>query len=368
MNNRLKSRYKGKRFSRLGKERGAAIAAILSSAATWALPRVLPQEVVTKELIKISMAISLPIKFITGWLPISIIELFLIAMIPALIYLIWSMIRKPEEALPSEGGVISSCLVIVGVMLTLFNITLGFAYERTPLRQELGYAEAAVNKETLKAAITTLLDVGQEARKKADFEGRTVRSYGRQLQADYKVLALEQPAYAGQAALPKRAILSVPMSYLGVGGMYSPFTCEAMINGDATNPSIPFTVAHEMAHSLGFARENEANFSAFLVCIQSDDAAVRYSGCFTGLLYMLPAYRRADPENYAELYNSIDEAVRLDFAEYFDHIEKYEGSVNDFHSKINDLFLKSNGQSEGVASYGLIVNLIVEWNEANGVS
>lgn len=81
------------------------------------------------------------------------------------------------------------------------------------------------------------------------------------------------------------------MSHLGVGGLYSPFTCEAVINTDCTPPSLPFTVAHEMSHSLLVAREEEANFSAFLACSSCDDAA-RSTRLLQGLLYTCSAYYR----------------------------------------------------------------------------
>ncbi|HWQ51547.1 MAG TPA: DUF3810 domain-containing protein, partial [Terriglobales bacterium] len=280
-----------------------------------------------------------------------------------IIYLTVSIFKKPEEELPEESGIVSSCLLLIGVMLTIFNVTMGFSYARTPLGQSLAYGEVEVNAETLRAAALTLAKEGAAARREADFTGRTVRSYGRQLRGEYAMLSEKMPLYAGYAALPKRAILSVPMSYLGVGGMYSPFTCEAIVSDDTTPPSLAFTVAHEMAHSLGFSRENEANFSAFLVCMNSADPALRYSGCFTGLLYLLPACNRADPDRYAELYNSIDEGIRADIVEYYAHIEKYEGFIEELHSKINDLFLKSNGEEQGIASYGMVVDLIVAWNE-----
>ncbi len=311
----------------------------------------------------VSKTVSAPIKWLTGWLPFSLLEVMLIALIPVLIYLVISMFRKPEDELPSEGGILSSCLLLIGIMLTVFNITMGFAYARISLGQSLQYDEAQVNVVTLRAAVMTLAEEGSAAREKADFSGRTVRSYGRQFRTVYAELSKLEPVYAGYAALPKRAILSVPMSYLGVGGMYSPFTCEAIVSDDTTPPALAFTVAHEMAHSLGFSRENEANFSAFLVCMTSDDPALRYSGCFTGLLYTLSAYRHADPDHYAELYNSLDSGIRSDISEYFAYIEKYDGFIGKLHSKINDLFLKSNGEQEGIASYGLVVDLIVAWNE-----
>jgi len=56
------------------------------------------------------------------------------------------------------------------------------------------------------------------------------------------------------------------MSYLGIGGVYFPFTGEANVNISMPHTSIPFTACHEMAHQIGFAREDEANFIAYIAC------------------------------------------------------------------------------------------------------
>ena len=365
MNEKLQERYRGRRWGNIGARWLWAAAAVIAAALTWVLPRLLTAAAVTKYLVPVSKAVSVPIKWLTGWLPFSLLEVALIALLPTFAYLIFVLFKKPEEELPEEGGIVTSCLILIGVMLTVFNVVMGFSYSRTPLGQSLMYGETEVNAVTLRATVVTLAEKGAAARKQADFTGRTVRSYGRQLRGEYEELSKTLPIYAGYSALPKRAILSVPMSYLGVAGMYSPFTCEAIVSDDTTPPSLAFTIAHEMAHSLGFSRENEANFSAFLVCMNSKDPTLRYSGCFMGLLYTLTAYRSADPDHYAELYNSIDEGIRSDITEHFAYIEKYEGVIENLHSKINDLFLKSNGEQEGIASYGQVVDLIVAWNEQN---
>jgi len=365
LNEKLQERYRGRRWGYIGARWLWAIAAVVAAVLTWVLPRLLSADAVTKYLVPVSKVVSVPIKWLTGWLPFSLLEVILIALLPTFAYLVFVLFKKPEEELPEEGGILSSCLILIGVMLTIFNVVMGFSYSRTPLGQALMYDEAEVNAAMLRATVVTLAKEGAAAREQADFTGRTVRGYGRQLREEYAALSNTLPIYAGIAALPKRAILSVPMSYLGVGGMYSPFTCEAIVSDDTTPPSLAFTVAHEMAHSLGFSRENEANFSAFLVCMDSEDPTLRYSGCFMGLLYTLSAYYHADPDSYAELYDSIDEGIRLDIAEHSAYLEKYEGIIGDLHSKINDLFLKSNGEQEGVASYGQVVDLIVAWNEEN---
>ena len=51
-------------------------------------------------------------------------------------------------------------------------------------------------------------------------------------------------------------------------------------------PIFPSTAAHELAHTRGFAREDECNFFAFLTSIASDSADCRYSG------YLSDVYKR----------------------------------------------------------------------------
>ena len=47
-------------------------------------------------------------------------------------------------------------------------------------------------------------------------------------------------------------------NYVGFQGYYNPFTTEAQYNAELPNTYIPFTLSHESAHQLGFAREQEA--------------------------------------------------------------------------------------------------------------
>lgn len=84
-------------------------------------------------------------------------------------------------------------------------------------------------------------------------------------------------------------------------------------------------------------------------------------GYFMGLLYTCSAYHQADPEGYRTFYRALDEGVRSDLVAYSEHVSQYEGWINDLQSDINDTFLKSNGQTAGVDSYGLMVNLLVAW-------
>ncbi|MBQ3077820.1 MAG: DUF3810 domain-containing protein [Clostridia bacterium] len=371
----LRGRYRGK----LSRRTPAVDPLVLRPALAltfWAvtalLPRLLPDAAVTTLLLPVSRLVSAPIKLVSSLVPFAILELLLLALplaaVALIAYSIWQEKNTPKgrEGLDDDEHfglweALSLLVTVAGIMLGIFQLTLGFGYHGLTLEQRLHYPEVAVTAESLSDTATLLAERAAGLRREADYEDRTVTRYGRELRRCYKSLAERHAVFKGYAARPKKVVLSVGMSYLGIGGMYSPFTCEAMINTDTVPFALPFTIAHEMAHSLLVAREDEANFAGFLACLESDDAALAYSGHFMALLYTCSAFNRADPEQYRLFYETMDEGVRDDLIAYSRHVDQYDGWINEMHSKVNDTFLKSNGQQAGVASYGLMVNLLVAW-------
>ncbi|NLT58592.1 MAG: DUF3810 domain-containing protein [Clostridiales bacterium] len=363
----LRSHYTGKPHTRIPRKVLVPLLAVLFWAVCRLLPRCLSEQAVTRWLIPVSRAISLPVKLVSGLLPFALLELLMIllpVLVVVLLFIDFDGASAGADARREELPPLSAGITTLALMLALFHLTMGFGYAGLTLDRQLDFPEVPVTAEVLYDTARLMGDRAAALRPRADYADRTVRGYEAAFRQTYRELARSYPVFAGRPARPKAALLSVPMSYLGIGGLYSPFTCEALINTDTTPPSLAFTVAHEMSHSLQIARENEANFSAFLACVESEDPAIQYSGYFMGLLYALPACRRADPDGYAGLLQSIDAQVRADLQAYHEHVAEYEGVVSRTHSRINDLFLKSNGQQEGVRSYGLMVNLLVAWREA----
>ena len=162
----------------------------------------------------------------------------------------------------------------------------------------------------------------------------------------------------------KRIMLSEPMTYTHISGVYTFFTGEANVNVNFPDYTIPFTAAHEFAHQRGIAREDEANFVAFLVCSESDDSYIRYSAYLNLYEYVAGALYSADQQAYAEAYYSLPREARLETAAYSKFFEKYRDSVaSDVSEVVNDTFLTVNG-TEGVKSYGMVVDLAVAYYKA----
>ncbi|NLB61175.1 MAG: DUF3810 domain-containing protein, partial [Clostridiales bacterium] len=142
---------------------------------------------------------------------------------------------------------------------------------------------------------------------------------------------------------------------------FIPYTAEANVNTDQPALLIPSSAAHENAHFLGIARENEANFAAYLACIYSPDINVKYSGTMLALINAGNKLHSVDSEKYAELYYSYSEEMRKDLADYSDYWKAYEGKVKEVSQKANDNYLKHNDQQDGVMSYGRVVDLLLAY-------
>ena len=200
-----------------------------------------------------------------------------------------------------------------------------------------------------------------------DSTGASVMPYGYDELAEKINDAYEK--YAASAdfvshfdSYPKPIALSKPMTYTHIAGVYTFMTGEANINTNYPDFIRPFTVAHEMSHQRGIAREEEANFMAFLVCIGSDDDYVRYGAYADVLNYVLNALYKADTQLYAKVRALMPQELKNEFISYSEYFIAYSDSTaSKISGAINDTFLHSQGQSEGVNSYGLVVDLAVAY-------
>lgn len=160
---------------------------------------------------------------------------------------------------------------------------------------------------------------------------------------------------------PKAMLGSEIMCHLNYTGIYNPFTNEANINVNQPDFKIPFTVCHEIAHQIGYSKENEANFISFLTCINSNDIYFEYSGYLSALVYCTNALYRADKDKYKEIRVTFSESVNRDLKYLSDFWSQYKGKTAEVANKSNDRFLKSTNQPQGVKSYGLVVDLLIAY-------
>lgn len=164
---------------------------------------------------------------------------------------------------------------------------------------------------------------------------------------------------SGQYGKPKPVFLSEFMCYTGIAGIYFPFTGEANININIPYPNLPSTVTHEMAHQRGYAREDEANFIAYLASISNPHIEFKYSGTLLALTHSVNALYKEDKESFEKLKGNFSESLLRDLSYINSFWEKYEGPIEKASTDINNAYLKANNQKEGIKSYGKMVDLLI---------
>lgn len=175
-----------------------------------------------------------------------------------------------------------------------------------------------------------------------------------------KTLAERYPILSRQLySSPKPVLMSPIMTKAGIAGVFFPFTMESNINTEAPLSTIPSTMAHELAHQSGFMREDEANFIAYLACRDSDDALMQYSGTLLAFNHSIAALEAADSNRALNVASKLSQAVQEDIKQNEQFWTENEGVISDASTSINDNYLKANRQTDGVSSYGRMVDLLL---------
>lgn len=301
--------------------------------------------------------------------PFSFAEFLLYALIAAFAALLaYCAVSAVQRKLPLVRltAIVLGIAIIVGAGLNAFYWLWGFNYYRSPIAERMGLDVQAVSTDDLTAACFALAQSANELRSglSEDDAGVFVYREGNSgilssIPAAYERAADSEPELAAAVYSAKPVAASHLMSIAGIAGIYIPFTAEANVNVHATPLLIAASAAHETAHYLGIAREEEANFVAYLACAASDDPQVRYSGTMLALIHAGNALAKADPEAYARLWDTYDDAVVRDLHANTVYVQENSGTVSEKTSEVNDNYLRANAQPSGIQSYGEMVDLLV---------
>lgn len=167
------------------------------------------------------------------------------------------------------------------------------------------------------------------------------------------------PRLSGPAVSAKAIASSHWLSYLDFTGFFFPFTGEACVNTDFPVSLFPSTVAHELAHQRGVAREQDANFVAVLSSLESGDLDYGYSACLLAYIHLGNALYSADYARWETIYQSLSGEVRLDMALNNAYWQQFETPVQTVSNTVHEGLLQSYDQQLGLKSYGACVDLLV---------
>ena len=303
---------------------------------------------------------------LTGWMPFSLAESIIIFLPAGLIIAIFGIIPKVAEDRVKSIRYVASLLSVVAYIYIIFVFTLGTGYQGSSVTNKLGVERRGISADELYRTAMALTEAVNEEVENIEFDrnGSSVMPYdfnelNRKLNDAYVKAADKYDFIMPVRTHVKAVALSEPMTYTHISGVYTFFTGEANVNINFPDYTIAYTMAHEMSHQRGVAREDEANFMAYLVCMESDDPYIRYSGTQSLLEYVYSALARADRSLYRECCAVLNDGVIGEMRAYNDFFEKYEKNVAATVSgTINNTYLTMQG-TEGTRSYGLVADLAV---------
>ena len=290
-----------------------------------------------------------------SWFPLSITELYYITIGIIILVSIIQLIKRFVKHKPVEGvkKILKIANIITATLLT-YTITFEFGYKREPVDLPF-YSEKVENSEfkdiynyfaeDLNYCISQL-----EFTEEGDLViNKSIREISELVEKSYDII--DSDYFFKTTVHAKPMMSSVIYRELQITGItFAPFG-EANVNYLATSLEIPVTIAHELAHTKGVMRENEANQVAFYVCLNSEDVYLRFSA------YALYFYQMSIMTSSSYMNKADRESLVLIDSNYYlsrQYASKY-WKDHDLMEKIgdwfNNLYIKSSGDPNGTASY-----------------
>ena len=175
------------------------------------------------------------------------------------------------------------------------------------------------------------------------------------------------PIFAGSTEPVKELGWSDMYTSMGITGFTCGITGEAAVNPQIPDVTLPFTMCHEMAHRMCIASEKDANFAAFLACSVHENVEFRYSAYYMAYRYCYSALATAPSTDAAaaaaRVSAGVSDLLKRDL-QYYDQFfsSKQDDKATEVANTVNDTYLKTSGESAGIASYGKVCDLLVNWH------
>ena len=312
------------------------------------------------------------LRLVGASLPVSVAELIVMVMMvggAVMLAIAFSRRREREGTSDSRRRWIRPALFLwaaAGVVAWAFLLLWGFNYARPSLadRMRLDVTEIdaedvlALGERAARQAAQLRLELGGSADRPSALP-MSFSVLNRGLDDAYRRLDLAGDTVSGPVSPAKRLWSSTLFSYLGIAGIFIPFTGEPSINALVPDPAVPMMVAHEKAHQRGITDEGEANLAAFLACAAADGRYARYAAFLDAAVRLIGAGQRADRDRARDAWELLGEGALTDLAAMRDFWAAYRSPATRMATGINDAYLRSNRVAGGVHSYGRAASMLV---------
>ena len=163
----------------------------------------------------------------------------------------------------------------------------------------------------------------------------------------------------------KPTSLGYMLNYLGIQGYYNPLSGEAQFNRFIPRFMHPFVLTHEMAHQAGIAAEDDANLMAYVICVESNNAAFRYSAYFNLFLYAYADLKSKDTLAAQHIFADLNQQSKNDMDTLRAMNRRYRSKFRLISSSLYDDYLKWHGQRDGINTYNDVTRWVYFWENTD---
>jgi hypothetical protein len=320
-------------------------------------------------------AFSMILRSILGWIPFSIGDILYLLAFVYLVMKTWKFLRILAKRQVKEY--LSWILfrkylkLILGIYL-VFNIFWGLNYNRQGIAGQLELNVKPYSSQELYTLTSLLLQ-------RLNGYAESIDSVNR-MRWDKNNLLFRQGVHDYSRAKKRYSFLEYKMAsikpslyspvghYFGFSGYFNPFSGEAQMNTSEPVFVKPFVLNHEIAHQLGYGKENEASFISFLVTKESSSIDFRYS-VYYELFYNALSELRMNKDTVATktFISQLHSRVRLDKREEIKFRSKRRNKMQPYVSDFYDNYLKVNNQPGGLATYNEVTAWLIAFMKKYGV-
>jgi hypothetical protein len=318
--------------------------------------------------------ISSAMRILLGWIPFSVGDVVYVLAFIFLVLKTWKLLkllagRQVKEYL--SWILFRKYLRLVLWIYIIFNVSWGLNYNRLGIAHQLGldlqpyttedvYQLALVLREKVNAHA---VGVDSIYRNTLDSDNKELFRLGIE---NFKRAARVYPFLKYDHPSIKPSLFTPVGHYFGFTGYYNPFSGEAQLKTSVPVFVKPFILCHEIAHQLGYGKENEANLVAFLAARTSDNKEFLYSAYYDVFVYTIRELARLDPDLFLQLRQGMHPGFRQDYLTYLQYIYRNRNIVEPFISDFYDSYLRMNNQPQGKRTYNEVVSWLIAYGKKYG--
>ena len=285
----------------------------------------------------------------------SVYDVFIVIAVLYLLKLILFLIIRRT----SFKSFLFSLVRFVTILIAWFYFSWGISYFRKDYYSRTNILETSFNADNLRDFATRFINDANKSY--VEFEVIEKEEIRKEIEKTYSYI--NEPLvinYPNGKRRVKKMVFESMFTKMSISGYYGPFFNEIHVNNYSLNLTYPFTLAHEMAHQFGVAKESEANLYAFIVCVNSNDERIRYSAYASTIGYLLNDVRSLLPDEYEEIFYSVKPEIIRDLQRNSEHwLTARDETLSDAQDKAYDAYLKSNRISSGRENYSEVVGLLI---------